>query len=140
MNKFKILAITILLIIYVSLITGCASTGDISDIVDKGGKAIATVQVANTAKTIADTQETKAKMNKKYGKDLMAAIILQPVEEKSILLIHSMDAKVEVAKNTWWKGHNIGFINASSFWLLLIIAKYIFDRYKQVAKSRTENF
>ena len=134
--KNKLIANIIALIVLTN-ITGCISTGDIEGIVDKGGKAAGTVILASAGKTLANSKELKAKMNKKYGKDLMAAIAVQPIEEKSILLIHSMDTKVEVAKNTWWKGFNLGLIVGSVLWFLLVIGKYVFDRYKLRPKTIT---
>lgn len=113
-----------------SLTQGCISTTSIEGIVDKAGKGIATVQMANTAKTLANTREIKAQTSLNFAKSVAELIDKQPIDKQSELISQSIRAKVDVANTTRLRG----MVEASVFWLILgligIICKYIFDRYK----------
>ena len=127
----------LIVLIVLTNLTGCVSTGDIEGIVDKGSKGIATIQLANTGKTLANVRKIRAKASKQRGEDMMTIISNQTVDNQAYLADKMIRAEVDIAKNTWWKGFNLGLIVGSALWFLLVIGKYVFDRYKLKPKTIT---
>lgn len=132
--------IKIILFITVILLGGCVSlpsADGVSKLIDKSGKAIATVQAVNTAKIIAETGKTKAIDIKKSAKrvdDIISS--LSNEKDKVALTSQVMDTRTSLAENTYMNG----FKTASIFWLSLIVLGMIIRYFFPKAKKETKEF
>ncbi|MEE9574219.1 MAG: hypothetical protein V3W20_14285 [Candidatus Neomarinimicrobiota bacterium] len=108
---------------------GCVMS-EVESMVKTSANSVATVQVANSVKTFANTRRIKAETTKDFVKDVATLIDKQPIEKQSELIKESIEAQVSISKNTFLKG----FIYSTAFWSFIIflgfILKYVFDRYK----------
>lgn len=136
---FKIV-ILVISVIFIELLQGCSLSPDIEGIVDKGGKAIATIQVSSAIKELAHTREIKAKTSQRYGKDLMNLIEEQSIDKQADLISESIQAQVDIAENNTFKGMLIATAVWSIFLLILRIAVFLFNRYKPIAKKTTKEY
>lgn len=122
-------------IAFAGLLTSCVSPEGIGSIVKEGTEGVAKIQLANTAKSIADTRKIKAKTTEKFGNDVMALIGEQPIEKQAKLISESIQAKVDVANASRYKG----LLEGASIWLFLIVisrvVRYIYSIYKPIPKS-----
>jgi len=124
-----------LFLICITVLSACSLSPDIEGIIDKSGKSIATVQLANTGKSLADTRRIKAETTQKFGADVMLLIGKQPIELQADLIKKSIEAKVEVSKNTRSKGWLDLFILGSILALFIWVLRYFFPKPKKETKE-----
>lgn len=133
----------IIILLSVFLLNGCV-LDQVLKAGESGSNSYKTVKNANSlgdvAKgivTLTKAQETKAKTSDTFVKAGVNLIANQPIEKQPALIRQSIEAKVALAKNTYFKG----FTLSSVVWLFLITAlmvlKYVFDRLKP-KKRKTE--
>lgn len=131
MKVFK----AIILLLMLALLSGCISNEVIEGAIDKSGKAVGTVILASSAKSLADTRKIKAKTNSRFGKDVMVLIGEQPIEVQAELISQSIQAKVNVANNNTFKGMLIATAIWAIFLLILRIAVFLFNRYRPLKEE-----
>lgn len=129
-NTWKVGFFVWLLLLAVML-SGCVSTGDIEGIVDKAGKGIATVQVANASKALADTRKIKAQTKKDNDKSMAAMTSKLPAEVQATLIYQKINADVESAKNTWVKGFMMGIMFLMIIIYLSKVVRFFWKRPKE---------
>lgn len=121
MIKYKIYLV-IYIIATVVLLSSCVSTGDIEGIVDKGGKAITTVQVANAGKALAETRKIKAKTKRDNDRSMAAMTSKMTQVMQAKLISEKMQTDVKIANSGWLRGFMMGLL---TLMIIIYLAKVI---------------
>lgn len=94
---------------------GCTLSPDVEGIIDKSGKSIGTVIVANAADTLANTREIKAKTVSSIKTDKLKA-----------------DTMIALAKNNRYKGWMEGILSILILIFLVFVVRYFYPKPKSV--------
>lgn len=125
--KYKIY-FAIYVVITIILLSSCSLSPDVEGIIEKSGKSIATVQIANAGKALADTRKIKAETTQKYGTDVMILIGAQPLDLQADLISQTIEARVDVSNNTRYKGFIEGLSVVLVLFGIALIVKYFFPQ------------
>ncbi len=133
------LIILVITIIVVAILQGC-SLDDILRVGESGSNSYSTVKNANSLGKLANTREIKANTSDRFIKDLGELIANQPKDKQAEFIKQSIEAKVELANRNFVTGAAA----TTAFWfvvaIFLIMAKFLFDRFKPLAKKTTNEF
>lgn len=121
-------------------LSGCVLTPNLEGIVKETGKGITTVQLANAGKALADTRKIKAKTSQRAVKGMLSIIATLPASERMALSKQFMDTQRAIAKDTLIKGMLWAVALYTAFLFVLMIAVFLFKRYKQLAKKTTKEY
>lgn len=132
-----------LVLISVLLLSGCFG-GVVKDVVETGSKSYKTISDANSlgnlakgVNKLAETRKIKAQTQADFIAFTNQLITNQPIEKQPALITDVLRAKVEIAKNTRYLGWLEMLALIAILTLVLVIMKYVFNRFKPKVKSAT---